>query len=97
MLKENNKIADSVYSANFDSLIKKFTEILENGGATRKADLEDLKKEATHMIVLTYRQREAIIDRCNNLLSGHYGSTKTAQNMAYGDTAPTSKKEKSDK
>lgn len=42
-----------------------------------------LKAENADKKELSYRQKDAIMARCDNYLSGEYGKTKTPENLAY--------------
>lgn len=61
-----------VCNQNFQELLDKFHKLLKSD--SRRIDYEDLKKE-TLTKVLTEHQGPAIIERCNNVLNGTYGST----------------------
>ena len=73
---------------NWRSLITEFNDLWDNKAANKK--YEELRERAKNTNILTYRQRDAIIERCNNVLLGCYGNTKTDDN--FNHCKPSSKK-----
>jgi hypothetical protein len=66
---------------NFADLLNKFDE------CKSKSDWESLIQEAKQREPLTFRQREAVIARCLNSISGVFGNTKTSANLNFGKAA----------
>lgn len=73
---QQKKLNDQQCCDNWDALLREFHKIEANRQKDLKAQLDRLKTKATNMAQLTIRQREGIIDRCNNVLNGTYGNTK---------------------
>jgi len=71
------KLSDTECNNNFDAFLRVFHKIEnERPKEDYKEQLHALKSTVQNTIQLTGRQREAIIDRCNNVLNGTYGNTK---------------------
>lgn len=69
----------------FTLLLRGFHKLVEDMPPVDKVqpELLKLKQAATNSAELTVRQREAVIDRCNNYINGDYGKTKTAENLGH--------------
>lgn len=67
------RIPDSVCNPNWDSLLKVFHSI--DPDAKDSVQQYQELKEYSKTKVLTDRQREGIIARCDNRINGTYGST----------------------
>jgi len=72
------KIKDSERNAKFDSMLKIFAEIIDGNPPIDKVkdELVELKEACQSTGLLTLRQSDAIIGRCNNYLNGTYGVDK---------------------
>lgn len=55
-----------------------------------KSQLGKLRERVKANLHLTYRQMDALIARCDNLMNGDYGNTKTEDN--YNHSKPSGKK-----
>ena len=78
---QQKKINDQQCNDNWDSFLKIFHKIENERPKDYKEQLEQLKITAQNTIQLTIRQREGIIDRCNNVIKGDYGNTKKGITM----------------
>lgn len=84
MLQENKRIADEVYNRNFQEHLKEFQAALSLPESKRKSAMAELRDKVSNKMILTFRQVDAIRSRCQNVLDGTYGNTKTSGQMAYG-------------
>lgn len=68
----------SIAPDEFTLLLRVFNKLVEGNPSPKSIsqELEDLKASAETSSDLNARQKEAIIDRCNNYLKGIYGKTK---------------------
>lgn len=68
-------VSDEQYIAKWKSMLAIFKQITDKEPAPEKVKdkLLDLKQAAINTTHLTERQKEAIISRCDNYLSGTYG------------------------
>lgn len=68
-------ITDEMYNNKWASMLKTFKKTVEDSPKAEKVKeiLEQLKEAALNTNHLTPRQKEGIIDRCNNYLDGSYG------------------------
>ena len=66
---------------NWRNLVSEFNQLWDDKAPHKK--YEELREKAKNTNVLTYRQRDAIISRCNNVLLGCYGNTKTEENLSH--------------
>jgi len=66
-------MSTDVCNQNFQELLNKFHKLLKSNPVGGR-EFEDLEKE-TLTKILTEHQVSAIIERCNNVLNGTYGST----------------------
>ena len=80
---ENNEkksvvIKDEERNAKFSSMLKVFNSIIDGNPSTDKVrdKLNSLKESCANAGILTYRQSDAIIARCDNYLNGTYGVDK---------------------
>lgn len=73
---QQKKFHDQQCGDNWDVLLQEFHKIEANPTKDFKSKLEKLKEKAKNTVQLTTRQREGIIDRCNNVINGTYGQTK---------------------
>lgn len=82
------EITDEMINAKWRSMLKVFKTLITEWPKPEKIkkELEDLKTAAINSI-LTPRQTQGIIARCDNYINGTYGNTKTEANVAYGKTA----------
>lgn len=74
-----NKITDAEYNSNWDAMLKMFHQLVNQKAI--KDEYEALKGLAKNTIALTPRQREGIIERCNNVINGEYGHTKKSSHI----------------
>lgn len=70
------KLSDTECNNNFDAFLRVFHKVENERPKDYKEQLEVLKNSVQNTIQLTGRQREAIIDRCDNVIKGIYGKTK---------------------
>lgn len=69
---------EHLVSDEFTLLLRTFNRLVD-GNPTPKSisqELEDLKASAETSVELNARQKEAIINRCDNYINGIYGNTK---------------------
>lgn len=72
------KIPDSICNSNWDALLKVFHSIKPEDTVS----FNELKETAMNTI-LTGRQREGIIARCDNQINGTYGSTSVKPEKSF--------------
>ena len=72
------KIPDSICNSNWDALLKVFHSIKSSDTKS----LNELKETAIHT-VLTERQKEGIIARCDNQINGTYGSSSVKPEKSF--------------
>lgn len=71
-------IKDAERNAKFSSMLNVFATIIDGNPAPDKVrgKLESLKESCKNAGILTFRQSDAIISRCDNYLNGTYGVDK---------------------
>ena len=71
---EKRGLSETAVISNFDKLLKEFNRLWE----TEPKAIEKFKslKEKAKLIILYPRQMDAIVARCNNVISGNYGNSK---------------------
>lgn len=62
----------------FTKMLREFNSLIVTTPAVEKVKnkLLDLKRRAELSVELNYRQKDAIIARCDNYINGTYGNTK---------------------
>lgn len=80
--KKDKLPTDAELCANFDRLLKEFNGLWENSPKDMEK-FESLKQKAK-LTSLTPRQTEGIVDRCNNVIKGGYGKSKTPEHYGHG-------------
>lgn len=76
---QERKDFDKACIANWVELIGEFNKLWDDKAPNKK--YEELREKVKNTNILTYRQRDALICRCNNVLLGCYGHTKTDEQM----------------
>ena len=69
-----------IVNLNFQQLLNEFYSLL--GKNSPKEEFIKLR-ETAKLKILTERQKEAIVERCNNVVSGNYGSTSKAPDKSF--------------
>ena len=74
-IKEKVTITDAMRNDKWDSMLKVFKKIIEGNPSPEsvKDDLAALSESAKNTGILTARQVEGIVDRCNNYIKGNWG------------------------
>ena len=82
---KQQQVTDEIINAKWQSMLRVFKTLIKDDPKPEKIkdQLEELKAAARSSI-MTQRQIEGIVDRCDNYMKGEYGSTKTEENLAYG-------------
>lgn len=66
--------SDAELECNYEFLLSEFNN-LWNKTPKELTKFAALKNKATHT-TLTFRQKDGIVERCNNVINGTYGNTK---------------------
>lgn len=83
----NKEEQDKLCTHAWVSLINEFKAIVSKYSLIK---LTELRSKVKTNAYLTYRQLDALISRCDNLMNGDYGNTKTTDHLNQGK--PSSKK-----
>lgn len=72
----------------FTLLLKAFNSIVNNLPPFEKVkkELLKIKEQANRSSELNYRQKDAIVIRCDNYVNGNYGNTKRPEHLEQSKT-----------
>jgi len=76
--KEKKALTDTEVIANFDRLLKELNKTWDE--SPKDFEKFEVIKQKAKLTPLYPRQMGAIIDRCDNVIAGHYGNTKKSEN-----------------
>lgn len=83
MADKKEKPSDEEINTKWRQMLRAFEKII--GGSPKVEDVKDdlcALKEAAKNTILTPRQAEGIVARCNNYLNGEYGKTKKPEHYS---------------
>lgn len=73
------KLNESECNSNWDTMLKMFHGLVAT--KANKDEFQALIELAANAIMMTPRQREGIVGRCSNVISGNYGNTKKSEHI----------------
>lgn len=85
-MEKQSALMEDAGNMKWQQLLKVFGKIIDGNPKPEKVkeSFDKLKEQVKSSALLSFRQVEGIIARCDNYMKGQYGNTKTEANLSHG-------------